>query len=84
MVSRTRQSITVLLVLREGVGPVDIESRGRPECQDQALAQGDEAAVPLMVFVGQTPDQAILLLESDEYPANHAVATLDQSDLPAP
>ncbi len=49
-----------------------------------ALPGSTKSAVPLMVFVGQTPDQAIVLVESDQYPANYAVATLDLSGLPAP
>ena len=49
-----------------------------------AMPGSSKSVVPLMVFVGQTPDQAIVLVESDEYPANHGVATLDLSGLAAP
>jgi hypothetical protein len=48
-----------------------------------AIPGSTKSAVPLMVFVGQTPDQAIVLVESDQYPVNYAVATLDLSSLPA-
>ena len=42
------------------------------------------SAVALMVFTGKTPDQAIAIVESNQYPAVYGVATLDLSSIPAP